>query len=82
MNQYYVIEIQQYANGEYGHLVHVAYDNDPDMARLKGDAKYYEVLSAAAISNLPSHAAILIGSDGFPVMNKCYKHKSIEQTAE
>ena len=24
--QYYIIEIQQYENGEYGHLVHYAYD--------------------------------------------------------
>ena len=46
--QFYVVEIQQYDNGEYGHLVHYVYEADPRKARLKGEAKYYEVLSAAA----------------------------------
>lgn len=72
--QYYVVEIQQYANGEYGHLVHFAYDADPDRARLKGEAKYHEILAAAAVSELPSHAAILFTTDGFPLMHQVYKH--------
>ena len=75
MAQYYVLEIQQYANGEYGHLVHFAYDVDANAARLKGESKYYEILSAAAVSTLPSHAAILISSEGFPIMHQCYKHE-------
>lgn len=74
MTQFYVLEIQQYQNGEYGHLVHVAYDEDPDKARMKGESKYHEVLAAAAVSELPSHAAILVSSEGFPVMDQCYKH--------
>lgn len=49
MFQYYVIEIQKYTDGSYGHLVHAAYDEDQTQARLKGESKYYEVLSAAAI---------------------------------
>lgn len=72
--QYYVVEIQQYANGEYGHIVHFAYDADPDRARLKGEAKYHEILAAAAVSELPSHAAILFTTDGFPLMHQVYKH--------
>jgi len=74
MYQYYILEIQQYDNGEYGHIVHYAFDADPDIARLKGESKYHEVLAAAAISTLPSHAAILISSEAFPVMYQCYKH--------
>lgn len=74
MKQYYVIEIQQYASGEYGHLVHFAYDEDPDKARLKGESKYHEVLAAAAVSELPSHAAILMTAEGFPIYHQCYKH--------
>lgn len=74
MNQYYVIEIQQYANGEYGHIVHYAYDTDPTKARLKGEAKYHEVLASAAISTLPSHAATLLAADGRLIMTQCYKH--------
>lgn len=72
--QYYIVEIQQYADGSYGHLVHFAYDENADMARLKGEAKFYEVLSAAAISNIPTHSAIMFTTEGFPVMHQCYKH--------
>lgn len=75
MTQYYIVEVQQYANGEYGHIVHFAFDEDPDKARLKGESKYHEVLAAAAVSELPSHAAIMFSTEGFPVMNQCYKHE-------
>lgn len=37
MTQYYIVEIQQLANGEYAHLVHFAWDADPDKARLKAE---------------------------------------------
>jgi hypothetical protein len=81
--QYYVVEIQQYQDGTYGHIVHYAYDEDPDKARMKGESKYYEVLSAAAISELPSHAAILFSAEGFPIDHKCYKHTTnVAETAE
>lgn len=80
MNQYYILEIQQYVNGEYGHIVHFAYDADPNLARLKAESKYHEVLSAAAISTLPSHAATLLTADGRAVMNQCYKHAIQEES--
>ena len=73
--QYYVFEIQQYADGTYGDLKHIAYDEDPDMARRKAESKYHEVLAAAAISNIPSHAAVVVGSDGFPILHQCYTHE-------
>ena len=79
MTQFYIVEIQQYANGEFGHLVHYAYDEDPEKARLKAESKYHEVLSAAAVSNTLSHSAILFSTEGFPLMHQCYKH---EVTAE
>lgn len=78
MIQYYVIELQHYANGEYGHLVHIAYDADERTARLKAESKYHEVLAAAAISELPSHAAVLVSSDGEPLMHECYYHNQEE----
>lgn len=74
MNQYYIIEIQKYANGEFGHIVHFAYDENPTTARLKAESKYHQVLAAAAISELPQHSATLLTSDGRCVMNQCYKH--------
>ena len=91
-NQYYIMEIQQYQNGEYGRIVHFAYDENPDKAKLKAESKYHEVLAAAAISELPMHTAVLISADGFPLMHQCYKHEQptpqpeeveeVEQTEE
>lgn len=74
MNQFYIIELQQYVNGEWGHIVHFAYDADATKARLKAESKYHEVLAAAAISELPSHSATLLGSDGRAIMNQRYIH--------
>lgn len=82
MYQFYIMEIQQYANGEFGDIKHFAYDEDADKARLKAESKFYEVLSAAAVSNLPSHSAIMFSSEGFPIMNKCYKHEVAPETEE
>lgn len=73
--QYYIIEIQQYQDGTYGDIRHFAYDEDPDKARLKAESKYHQVLAAAAISELPSHAAIMFTYEGYPIMNQCYKHE-------
>ena len=75
MTQFYIVEVQQYANGEFGHIVHYAYDSDPDKARLKGESKYHEVLAAAAVSELPCHSAIMFSTEGFPIMHQCYKHE-------
>lgn len=56
--QYWVIELQKYESGEYGHIVHIAYDQELNMARRKGESKFYEVMSAAAVSTIPEHAAV------------------------
>ena len=82
MNQYYIFEIQQYANGEYGHIVHFAYDEDASKARLKAESKYHEVLSAAAVSELQSHSATLLTADGRALMTQCYKHEISAQEEE
>ena len=74
MTQFYIIEIQQNAAGEFGHLDQRAYDANPTKARLKAESQYHEVLSAAAISELPQHSATLLASDGRCIMNQCYKH--------
>lgn len=82
MNQFYIIEIQQYVNGEFGHIVHFAYDANPTKARLKAEAKYHEVLASAAVSELPQHSATLLTSDGRAVMNQCYKHVVVQPEPE
>ena len=92
MNQFYIIEIQRYWNvdentgiktpGEFGHIVHFAYDEDPTKARLKAESKYHEVLAAAAISELPQHSATLLTSDGRAVMNQVYRHEAVQPEVE
>lgn len=79
--QFYVTEIQQYADGSYGDIKHIAYDEDADKALLKAKSKYYEVLSAACVSELPSHAVILFSSEGFPILHECVK-KTITPAVE
>ena len=76
LSQYYVVEVQKNANGEFGHNVFWLYDENADKARLKGEAKYHEVLAAAAVSNLAEHSAIMFASDGTPLMHQCYKHEA------
>lgn len=82
MTQYYIIEIQQDANGDYGHLVHFAYDEDPTTARLKAEAKYHKILSVAAVSNTMKHSAVILSDESFPVLNQCYKHTVTPQQPE
>lgn len=82
MTQYYIIELQKYADGSFGDIKHIAYDEDPAKARLKGESKFYEILSAAAISELPVHAAIMFTSDGVPVMHQKYTHVVVQEEVE
>ena len=81
MVQFYIFEIQKYVNGEFGHIVHFAYDENPTKARLKAEAKYHEVLAQAAVSELPQHSATLLATDGREIMHQCYIHE-IEQDPE
>lgn len=80
--QYYIMEIQQYNDGSYGDTKHFAWDEDADKARLKAESVYHQVLAAAAVSETMSHAAILFSSEGFPIMNQCYKHPTVVPTFE
>lgn len=82
MTQFYIIEIQQNLNGEYEHIVHFAYDEDSIMARLKAESEYHSVLAAAAISQLASHSATLLTSDGRAIMNQCYRHTTSNPQSE
>lgn len=79
MAQYYIIEIQLLQNGEYEHIVHYAYDENPNKARLKAESKYHEVLSVAAVSETKKHSAIILSDESFPIMNECYIHEFEEE---
>lgn len=67
--KYIVIELQTNANGTIGNLIW-SFDNI-DLAK----SKYYAVLSAAAISNLPQHSCILIQNDGTLLKRECFIHE-------
>lgn len=82
MTQYYIIELQKYADGSFGDIKHIAWDEDPTKARLKAESKFYEVLSAAAVSELPVHAAIMFTSEGVPIMNQRYVHAVAQEEVE
>lgn len=66
--KYLVIELQTNADGAVGNLV-TAHDTAQE-----AESKYHAVLSAAAISTLPQHAAVLLGNDGTTFASQCYEH--------
>lgn len=69
---YIVIELQTNADGTVGNLVYAYTD------RNEAEQKYHLVLSAAAVSQLPAHAAVLLTSDGRAIASQCYRHEESE----
>lgn len=68
MEKYIVIELQTNQDGTVGNLV-FAYD-----AQAEAEAKYHAILSSAAVSGLPKHAALWMTNDGYVQEAKCYEH--------
>ena len=66
--KYLVIEIQTAQDGTVSNLVS-AYDT-----RNEAESAYHTVLAAAAVSELPCHAAVLMTNEGFVLDSKCYRH--------
>lgn len=71
---YIVIEIQTNSDGTVGNLVSSYTD------RNQAEQKYHLVLSSAAVSQLPTHAAALLTNDGRQLEYRCYHHA--EETEE
>ena len=65
---YIVTEIQTNADGSVGTLI-TSFANQND-----AESKYHDILRAAAVSNLPKHAAIMFTEEGFPMLHQCYTH--------
>lgn len=78
MYQYYVVEVIKTQSGEFEHNVFWLYDPDDSKARLKGEAKYHEILAKAAVSTHAEHSAIMFSSQGVPIESHCYEHKEAE----
>lgn len=66
---YIVIELQTNADGTVGNLVYAYTD------RNEAEQKYHLVLSSAAVSQLPAHAAVLLTGDGRTLASQCYRHE-------
>lgn len=73
MLKYVVIELQTQQDGTVSNIT-TAYDT-----RNAAESAFHGVLSAAAISALPMHAATLLASDGSYVDARCYEHGGEEQ---
>ena len=67
--KYLVLELQTNLDGTVGTLID-SYTNLNE-----AESKYHLILSAAAISQLPEHAAIIITSRGQLLESKWYRHE-------
>ncbi|MDO4974144.1 MAG: hypothetical protein Q4E38_08045 [Eubacteriales bacterium] len=70
---YFIMEIQGNADGSFAHLVTRA------PSRLEAESEYHRVLSAAAVSGLPMHSAVLLDATGTALMSQCYTHEPEEE---
>ena len=66
---YIVVELQKNAEGVVSNIV----TSHETLAA--AESKYYSVLAAAAVSEIPVHSAIIVSEEGFPVRHECYKHQ-------
>lgn len=68
MTKYVTIELQTMDNGTVANIV-TSHDTLDAAA-----STYHSILAAAAISNLPAHAAVLIDNYGVEIESQCYYH--------
>lgn len=66
--KYIVIEIQKSAQGAISNIV-TSYDT-----KLEAESHYHTVLAAAALSNLPSHGAVIIDENCMPIAWQAYSN--------
>lgn len=68
---YIVIEMQTNADCDVATIV------TKHPTREEAESKYYTVLSAAALSTVPIHAATVLRNDGQQILYKSYSHSII-----
>ena len=66
MTKFIVVELQTNASGAVANLVY-SYDE-----QAAAESKYYLILSSAAISQIPKHAAVLMTSEGYLIESRCF----------
>ena len=65
---YYVLELQTYGDGT-GSAIPQSY---PDLHA--AESKYYLILSAAAVSSVYRHGAVLMTEEGFTMKQEVFTH--------
>lgn len=70
MESYIVIELQTMKDGSVANLV-TQHTTLPE-----AESKYHSVLAAAAVSDLPMHAAALMTNGGMTLENRCYEREA------
>lgn len=65
---YIVIELQTNAEGQVANIV-TAYEN-----RLEAESKYHQILTAAAISSIYTHSAVILNERGEVERSEYYRH--------
>lgn len=73
---YIVIELQTNSDGSVGNLVW-SYTS-----REEAFSKYFLILSAAAISSLPVHAAVILDNTGLQIASQYFKHETEQEETE
>lgn len=76
MTKYIVMEIQTFVTGAVSTPTY-AYDS-----QASAESKYHAILSSAAVSKLPKHAAVLMTSEGYVQESRCYEHEIPEPEPE
>lgn len=66
---YIVLETQTDTNGTVGTLI-TSYENRND-----AESKYHNILTAAAISEVPLHYAFLLTDEGYTIKSEGYDHR-------
>lgn len=66
---YFVVEIQINKDGTAGSIINSYADS------ATAQNKYYTILAAAAVSNVPKHGAFMFTEDGF-IAHQCFTHES------
>ena len=73
---FYVLELQTYGDGT-GSVIPMSYDNLP-----AAESKYYLILSAAAISSVYRHGAVLMSEEGFTIKQEVFTHALLQNAEE
>lgn len=63
-----VIELQTNANNEVASIV------SPALSGPEAESRYHTILAAAALSNVPKHAAVILNDKGELFATQCYYH--------